>query len=233
MENDKKIKISTPMAIVVAGFLIMVGLIFNRSSGVEIPKTISEQVGVKKEAMAACMEETDVEAFTKDIFVSVEAAMRGGEIAGTPYSIIVGANGVKTEIRGADSYENVKKAIDEVIAGKVTTVYKGEAPAITETDHILGDTKTAQVTIIEYSDFECPFCKAYHATVKKIVEESNGNVAWVYRHYPLTQLHANALEKAVASECITKLKGNEAFWKYADLLFGMIKTSADPVTDQL
>jgi len=234
MENTKQ-TITTPMAIIVAGFLIMVGILLtggiNNSSSKE--KSLSEQVGVKKIALNKCLAETNMETFANGLFTSVESATKGEDGVGTPYSIIIGSNGVKTKIGGAATYENVKKIIDEVIAGKVTTPYKGEAPAVSETDHILGNPTTAQVTIIEYSDFECPYCKAYNTTLNKIVSESNGNIAWVYRHFPLVQIHANALEKAAASDCVAKLKGNDAFWKYKDLLFGMLKTAADPITDQL
>ncbi|HEV8553776.1 MAG TPA: thioredoxin domain-containing protein [Casimicrobiaceae bacterium] len=55
-------------------------------------------------------------------------------------------------------------------------------------DHIRGN-PTATVALVEYSDFECPFCKRFHQTVKKVVDESGGRVKWVYRHFPLEELH--------------------------------------------
>jgi protein-disulfide isomerase len=58
-----------------------------------------------------------------------------------------------------------------------------------------------------------------HPTLQQIVEESNGEIAWVYRHLPLESIHPEALPSAVASECIAKQKGNEAFWKFADAMF--------------
>jgi protein-disulfide isomerase len=66
--------------------------------------------------------------------------------------------------------------------------------------------------------------------MKQVVADSNGSVSWTYRHWPI---HQNSLEKLVAAECVAKLKGNDAFWKYVDLVFGMLNTGAPSITDQL
>lgn len=91
-------------------------------------------------------------------------------------------------------------------------------PAVTENDHIIGS-PNAPIVLVEYSDFQCPFCSRIHPDLKKIVDESNGEVAWVYRHYPLDSLHPEATPAAKASECIAKQLGNDAFWKFADAMF--------------
>ena len=86
-------------------------------------------------------------------------------------------------------------------------------------DHIRGN-PAAPVTLVEYSDFECPFCKSFHPTVKKLVDESGGRVRWVYRHFPLDEIHpVKARKEAAASECAAELGGNDAFWKFADRFF--------------
>ena len=85
-----------------------------------------------------------------------------------------------------------------------------------ETDHMRGN-PDAEVTIIEFSDFECPFCGRLHPTIERVVAESE-NVKWVYRHFPLGN-HQNAIAAAVASECAAKIGGNDAFWDFSDLLF--------------
>jgi protein-disulfide isomerase len=87
-------------------------------------------------------------------------------------------------------------------------------PVDVATDHIKGD-KNAKVFVIEYSDFECPFCKRFHPTMQQIVDQYQGKVAWVYRHFPLS-FHANAQKEAEASECASEQGGSDAFWKYAD-----------------
>lgn len=91
---------------------------------------------------------------------------------------------------------------------------------ITADDHMQGS-PTAPIVIVEYSDYDCPFCKNFHETMNKIMDEfgGSGKVAWVYRHFPLTQLHPNAPKIAEASECVTELGGNTAFWTFTDLVF--------------
>ena len=92
---------------------------------------------------------------------------------------------------------------------------------VTEADHVLGNPKTAKVTIIEYSDLECPFCRMYHATLEQIWNDhkADGTVAWVYRHAPIVQLHSKSPKESEATECAAELGGNEVFWKYLTALF--------------
>ena len=82
-----------------------------------------------------------------------------------------------------------------------------------EDDHIKGDPK-AKFTVIEYSDFECPFCARHHPTMEKLIEQ-NDDVNWVLRHYPLN-FHPNAQITAEASECAGD---QDKFWEYGDLIF--------------
>ena len=115
-------------------------------------------------------------------------------------------------------------------AAKLRPVSKGR-------DHIRGN-PDAPVTLVEYSDFECPFCKSFHPTVKKLVDESGGRVRWVYRHFPLDDIHpVKARKEAVASECAAELGGNDAFWKFADRFFELTpsnnRTDIDAVLPQI
>ncbi len=91
-------------------------------------------------------------------------------------------------------------------------------PVDAKTDHIRGS-NNAEITLIEYSDLECPFCKRFHPTMQQIVADYKGKVRWVYRHFPLTQLHSKATKEAEATECVAKLGGETAFWKYLDKIF--------------
>jgi len=89
---------------------------------------------------------------------------------------------------------------------------------VSDEDHIRGNPK-AEVVIVEYSDTECPFCKMFHNTMKQVVAEYDGRVAWVYRHFPLDQLHPKARKEAEALECAGELGGNDKFWAYTDRLY--------------
>ena len=87
-------------------------------------------------------------------------------------------------------------------------------------DHILGN-PTAPVMIVEYSDFDCEYCKDFHNTLYQIIANAgvNGKVAWVFRHFPLFEIHPNALAHARAAECVAATTGNDAFWKFSNALF--------------
>ncbi|MEK7117126.1 MAG: DsbA family protein [Patescibacteria group bacterium] len=87
-------------------------------------------------------------------------------------------------------------------------------------DHILGSSK-ARVLVVEYSDTECPFCKTFHNTMNSIMQEygKNGDVAWIYRHYPIVGLHSKAPKEAEALECAANLGGNSKFWEYTNKLY--------------
>lgn len=91
---------------------------------------------------------------------------------------------------------------------------------ISNDDHFYGN-PSAKVVLVEFSDTECPFCKMFHPTVKKIVDESKGQVAWVYRHFPLDSIHSKARKEAEATECAALLGGNDKFWEYIDKLFSV------------
>lgn len=91
-------------------------------------------------------------------------------------------------------------------------------PEVEKGEHIRGDLSKAKVVLVEYADFECPFCERFHPTMEQVMEEYGSDVAWVYRHFPLS-FHPNAQSAAEASECVTKVAGEEGFWKYADSIF--------------
>jgi len=125
-------------------------------------------------------------------------------------AIIISSNGDKKDV--SSNSENPTAANNSLSAENIIPV--------SSSDHILGN-PNAEVFVVEFSDLECPFCKNFHQTMNQIIDEygKSGNVAWVYRHFPLAQLHPKAPREAEASECAAELGGNDAFWKYTNQIF--------------
>lgn len=106
-------------------------------------------------------------------------------------------------------------------SGKLSEDQVSKIPEVTSDDHIKGN-RNAKVYLIEYSDFECPFCSRFHITAQQVVDEYGDDVAWVYRHFPLDQLHSKARPAAQASECVAEIGGEDAFWAFSDSILGDI-----------
>jgi protein-disulfide isomerase len=75
---------------------------------------------------------------------------------------------------------------------------------------------TGDLTIVEFSDTECPFCKRFHPIMQQVVEDYDGQVAWAYKHLPLTTVHPKSKKEAIATECAAL---QDKFWEYLDLIF--------------
>jgi len=87
-------------------------------------------------------------------------------------------------------------------------------PALVE--HVRGDS-LATVTVLEYGDYECPYCAAAAPVLRDLVEQSEGRVRLVFRNFPLFEVHPHALVAALAAESTT---ASGHFWEMHYLLFG-------------
>lgn len=147
-------------------------------------------------------------------FVSMHA-----KSLGIPIAIVIAA----IVIAGAIIFDGSK----ETSAPAVNTTPESDTDVtmvvepVTAEDHIRGN-PNAPIMIVEYSDFDCPFCKNFHETMNQIMDTygPDGDVAWVFRNFPITSLHPNAVKIAEAGECVAELGGNDAFWEFSDLVFG-------------
>ncbi len=87
--------------------------------------------------------------------------------------------------------------------------------AVSDDDHVRGDLDSAKVVMVEYSDFQCPYCERHHPTLEQVFDQYGEDIAWVYRHFPLS-FHPNAEPAALASECADE---QGKFWEFADAMF--------------
>lgn len=126
--------------------------------------------------------------------------------------------------RGINAFVEKQRALARANQQRGSAEKARNVRPVSNTDHIYGDPKAA-ITLVEYSDFECPFCKRFHPTAKQLVDQSGGKVNWVYRHFPLEFHNPGAQKQAEASECAGKLGGNEAFWRYSELIYARTKSN--------
>lgn len=134
-----------------------------------------------------------------------------------PLAIII-AGGL---IAGALYFSNIKSAqVAKTPTTDTNTAPVGEFRKVSDIDHIQGS-PSADLVIVEYSDTECPYCKTFHGTLNKIMNEygAKGKVAWVYRHFPIDQLHPKARKEAEATECANELGGPKKFWEFINMVY--------------
>jgi protein-disulfide isomerase len=138
-----------------------------------------------------------------------------------PISIIIAGLIVAGAVVLTNNAENVKPA---VVENERPTL---ELAPITDDDYILGN-PDAEVLLVEYSDFQCPYCAMFHGTMKRLVEEygDSGQFAWVYRHFPISS-HQTARPLSEASECVANLGGKDKFWSFTDEVFSRILTKLE------
>ena len=149
----------------------------------------------------------------KDFFTPVAILAAGAMIS---FSILL-VGGVDFALERQDGEDRVAAQPDGT--GTDTGQKEdGPKPQVAAQDHTMGN-PDAPVTLVEFSDFQCPFCRQFHPTVQQIFNAYEGNVRWVYKHFPLDQIHPQARPAAEASECVAEQGGNDAFWAFADALF--------------
>ncbi len=156
---------------------------------------------------------------------------------GIPIAIVIAAaliagaiymSGIQGSSKQAANVD-VQKGIDAAQNPQVTP----EIAPVTKKDHIRGN-PNAPIVIVEYSDYDCPYCKLFHDTMNKIMADygASGQVAWVYRQHPIAQLHPNAPMLSASAKCVAEQGGNDAFWKYTDAVFASRKPTTLPSGQQ-
>lgn len=97
---------------------------------------------------------------------------------------------------------------------------------VTSHDHAAGPAD-APITLVEYGDFECPYCGMAHHVVPVLQQRFGERLRFVFRHFPLTEIHPRALRAALAAESVSAQLGESGFWSMHDLLFQNQKALGD------
>lgn len=93
---------------------------------------------------------------------------------------------------------------------------KADAPSTTQvTNHVEGQNQK-NVTLVEYGDYQCPFCEQYYPVVKQIVQKYNADIKFQFANLPLSQVHQNAFAAARAAEAAGL---QNKFWEMHDMLY--------------
>lgn len=185
---------------------------------------ILKKVGVDVASVNQCAAEG---AFKDEIAKDMSDGQAAG-VSGTPSFVIgkLGADGKVTGelIVGALPLAQFKTVIDRYVTGAPAPAgTKIEEAAISlDDDPVMGDRKKARVAIVEFSDFECPFCKKFHqdsydTLVKDYVD--TGKAVISFRDYPLPFHEPKASLAAEMAQCVKKAKGDGAYFQFSKLYF--------------
>jgi protein-disulfide isomerase len=133
-------------------------------------------------------------------------------------------NGSQSRATNTQNNNDVRQAqADPVDARNINVDLSEDTP-------YLGSKSKAQIAIIEFSDFECPFCKKFHdesrkEIIKQYVDTDKAILAW--KDYPLDFHDPLATKQAIAAQCVYDQKGNKAYFEYVGLIFANTKSGGD------
>ena len=103
-------------------------------------------------------------------------------------------------------------------------------PPVREGDHTLGPAD-APLTVVEYGDFECPHCYRAHPIVLALIERLGDRLRFVFRNFPLGEMHPHALHAAAAAESVAAHAGDDAYWKMHHAIYEHQQDSDDALDD--
>jgi protein-disulfide isomerase len=104
-------------------------------------------------------------------------------------------------------------------------------PPVSDRDHSRGPAD-APVTLVEYGDYECPHCGRAHPIIKMLERRLGKSLRFVFRNFPLTELHPHALHAAEAAESVAAHEGEDAFWCTHDAIYDHQQDSPFALEDE-
>ena len=200
-----------------------------------------EEAGVDMTAYRACLEKADAKQALIDVALA-EGQTAG--VSGTPSFQLVSSAGDEYLLVGAQPYEQFAAYVDALVAGEKPPVAAEEQQPQGETEipfwataegwqpdperpgyNMAGDqyrgSQDAKVTVIEFSDFECPFCSRHVLETQPALDAqfvNTGKIQWIFKHFPLS-IHPQAPAAGVAAECAGE---QGKFWEMHETLFGNV-----------
>lgn len=189
----------------------------------EAMKAIAKQIKIDDKKLLECLNKGEKKSFVEaDISQGNELGVTGtpafyinGRFLGGAFPLELFKEIIDKELAGTttDNVEDYSQALQNAAARgsfdpKPKAVNVGDAPAY--------GGKSAKVTIVEFSDFQCPFCETALATVKEVLKQYEGKVLFAYKHFPLISIHPRAQKTAEAAECA---RNQDKFWEFHDKLF--------------
>lgn len=231
-------RFQTFFAIIILGVFVLAGILIvhfmpNRNSGAAVanqPKTeaqvrddmikVAKDLKLDKKAFAACL---DNGTYKDKIAADVKLAQDSG-VSGTPTFFILNRTfNADGSVKSTSQFEILgardEATFEQSIASGAAPADQPKQPAgkkivLSDADHYVGP-KDAKIVIVEYSDIECPYCKAVKPTIDSIIK-NHPEYGFVWRHSPIASLHPFAEYKAQASECAFVQGGDAAFFKFLD-----------------
>lgn len=224
-----------PLAIILASIMISASIVYAFRDGVTTTGTannnttvtatgggsvasIVEEIDVNLDEFNACIDNNDFKAeIEKDLSDGSSAG-----ISGTPGFIIGNldsdGNVSGAVVSGAQPFNVFSDAINSYLDGKG----ENTAKVSIDDDPIKGNRDNAKVAIVEFSDFECPFCQKFHGeTYDQIISEfiDSGKAIYVYRDYPLSFHEPKASEASIAASCVKQIAGDDKFYEFSKIYY--------------
>ncbi len=151
-----------------------------------------------------------------------------------PIAILIAGGLIAWGIMATNKKSELKIENKEIAPNtKQISPTSSESVSVRNTDYLLGSPE-ADLIFINFSDFECSFCKIFHQTMHQIIDNygKDGKVAWIFRQFPI--YGATAEKKAIATRCAGQLGGNAKFWEMSDKIFQtQFSEKKEFVTEQL
>lgn len=112
--------------------------------------------------------------------------------------------------------QNIAATLAAGGGSSITTEIEGWSEYVRE-HNATSSTATAEIEIVEFTDFQCPYCKLFsESTRNQILSKYGGRVRFVFKHYPLVAIHPDAMQAAVAAQCALR---EGKFWEIKDIFF--------------